>query len=91
MPYGQHRERPCNDVLEQYKLYVEMADRTTQRLIVATSSDVVLVTNILVAALTAGGGKASSIGFTTFPTVILGFSGVLLCWHGSSVCDSTPG
>jgi hypothetical protein len=76
---AQYGDKYRDHVLEQYKLYVEMTDRNTQRRIAATSSDVLLVSNTLIAALAAAGDRASTIGFRTFPTVVLGITGVLLC------------
>jgi hypothetical protein len=68
-----------DQLLEQYKLWVEITDRTQQRRIQASSSDVLLVTNTLIAATSAAGVAGSTLGLHRFPSVVLGITGLLVC------------
>jgi hypothetical protein len=75
---GEYGDKYQDHVLELYKLSVELADRNTQRRVAATSSDVLLVANTLIAALAAA-GSATKLGVRGFPPLVLGISGLLLC------------
>jgi hypothetical protein len=72
-------DRYQDHLLDQYKVYVEFMDRTRQRRISASSSDVLLVVNTLLAATAAAGATGIGFGIDTLPTIVIGVVGLIVC------------